>query len=124
MNVTIDERIRQLVFGGFYRHFKHDPAGKPANYFYQVLNVIHIKDAGLSAIVYRPLYEHSPVYQAGRGFDGKVADLWFQETPESYGGKIRYGLIESGTPDYDLCAAQVRMLYGSGEASLYGTHEY
>lgn len=57
---------------GFYYHYKHDPNGPLTNYAYELVGVgVHTEDdcreEDANMAVYRPLYETSPVYEAGRG---------------------------------------------------------
>ncbi len=56
---------------GFYYHYKHDPSGTLDNYAYEVLGTGCDTEADWAApeaymVVYRPLYEASPSYKAGR----------------------------------------------------------
>lgn len=56
---------------GFYYHYKHDPAGPLNNYAYEVLGVGCDTEGDWETpeaymVIYRPLYEESPSYRAGR----------------------------------------------------------
>ena len=62
---------KEIPENGFYYHYKHDPDGPLNNCAYEVIGVGHnteddclIKD--LHMVIYRPLYEDSPVYEEGK----------------------------------------------------------
>jgi hypothetical protein len=42
---------------GFYRHYKHDPAGTPLNYTYEVIGVGRNTEDDTLTVIYRPLYK-------------------------------------------------------------------
>lgn len=76
---------------GFYYHYKHDPNGALSNYAYEVLGVGHhtendSRPEDANMVVYRPLYESSLVYQAGKMFDLRPIDLFLEDVTKD--GKI------------------------------------
>ncbi len=55
---------------GFYYHYKHDPAGPLENYAYEVIGTGCNTEGDWASpdayfVIYRPLYENSPAYEAG-----------------------------------------------------------
>ncbi|MEI8223595.1 MAG: hypothetical protein WCG20_00565 [bacterium] len=108
-----------LVFGGFYIHYKHNPEGEPGNYWYQVLNLSHLKDQDMTVVTYRPLYK-SHVYKEGRHWDGKLLSDWMLPLPETVKVKERYRLVVPGTAEHDQCIKLVQELYGEDEQAFYG----
>lgn len=69
--------------GGFYYHYKHDPAGEWNNYLYEVLNIGHHTEIdGLdesAMVVYRPLYESAGVYGIGKHWDVRPYDMFMEQ---------------------------------------------
>lgn len=43
---------------GFYYHYKHDPAGAPHNYTYEVIGLARHSEDRSYLVLYRPLYEN------------------------------------------------------------------
>lgn len=114
-----------LVFGGFYIHYKHKPDGELGNYWYQVLNLAEMKDQKMTVVIYRPLYK-SLVYQAGRIWDGKLLSEWMLPLPEEKitdSVKERYRLVRADSAEYDLCLKLVKELYGEGDQAFYGENK-
>jgi hypothetical protein len=69
---------------GFYYHYKHDPHESFNNFAYEVMGVgIHTEDdcrlEDANMVVYRPLYDDAPGYQAGKSFYLRPLDM-FMET--------------------------------------------
>lgn len=102
-----EELIKQLHFGGFYKHYRHESHGKPGNYIYQVLNITSVKSLDKNFVTYRPLYK-SFVYDQGQWNDGKEVSEWFEPLPD---GNVRYQYIEPGTEEYYQCQELVHELY-------------
>jgi hypothetical protein len=42
---------------GFYVHYKHDPAGAPLNYTYEVIGIGRNTEEDTFTVLYKPLYE-------------------------------------------------------------------
>lgn len=108
MKTEQESLIKQLHFGGFYKHYKHDPNGESGNYFYQVLGITSVKDLRKDFVTYRPLYK-SFVYEQGNWYDGKEVSGWFKPLEN---GNTRYTFIEPYTEEYSLCKKLVQELYG------------
>lgn len=75
----------ELPEPGFYYHYKHDPAKPLNNYAYEVFGVGCGSEADWSKpdaymVIYRPLYEESPAYQAGK--------LWFLRPVAMFMGDV------------------------------------
>lgn len=63
---------------GFYIHYKHDPAGKPYNYMYEVVGIGRNTEDKTLMVLYRPLYESEwmpPADLQSRPLDMFVEDV-------------------------------------------------
>lgn len=104
---------------GFYYHYKHDPAGPLNNYAYEVFGAGCGTEMDWSRqdaymVIYRPLYENSPAYRAGK--------LWFLRPAAMFMGDVegeegappvpRFRKITNPEIIAELTAAQKRMYGG------------
>ena len=79
--IKIPEKVPEK---GFYYHYKHDPVGLVNNYAYEVLGAGHhteddARPEDVNMVVYRPLYESAGVYKAGKMFDLRPLDMFYEE---------------------------------------------
>lgn len=110
---------QKLIFNGFYRGYKHDPAKGFDNELYQVINISHSKNGPKSGLViYRPL-QRSLVYLLGKHFDHKNLKTWHRRVKQGNELVPRYTLIETVYERF-ACKQLVKELYGTGEASFFG----
>jgi hypothetical protein len=68
---------------GFYYHYKHDDAKGPYDYAYYIYGVgYHTEDdcqpRDRAMQVYRPLYPEAAVFKAGRAFDLRPLEMFYQ----------------------------------------------
>ncbi len=67
----------QVPHVGFYRHYKHNPDTSINNYTYEVIGTgLHTEKPEEFFVVYRPLYEDSSAYQAGKLFTLRPLEMW------------------------------------------------
>lgn len=114
---TEQELIKQLIFSGFYKHYKYNPNEELGKGLYQVIGITSVKDLGKNFIDYRPLYKSSFVYQQGRWNDGREISEWFKPLEN---GKARYEFIIPGTDLHKLCEQLVQELYGDSFFAIHG----
>lgn len=108
----------KLIFGGFYRGYKHNPSKGFDNELYQVINIARSKKGSKTGnVIYRPL-QRSLVYLEGKNFDEKNLKTWL--TPVKDGAAIipRYVYIDTIYEQF-ACKQLVKELYGTGENSFY-----
>src|SRR5271170_1655078 len=101
---------------GFYYHYKHDPDGPVNNYAYEVIGVGHHTEdyatvQDMHMVVYRPLYEDSDMYKAGKLFSLRPLKMFMEYITK--GGKTfpRFKKISDETVIKELEAVRGRM-YG------------
>lgn len=113
------ENENKIIFGGFYRGYKHDPKKGFDNELYQVVNIARAKKGPKSGlIIYRPL-QRSLVYLQGKNFDYKNFLTWHKPVKEKEQVIPRYVYINTVYEQF-ACKQLVKELYGTGEASLFG----
>jgi hypothetical protein len=70
----------QVPHIGFYRHYKHNPDTSINNYTYEVIGTgLNTENIEESFVVYRPLYEDSSAYQAGKLFWIRPLEMWNED---------------------------------------------
>jgi len=75
----------------YYYHYKHDPTGAIDNYAYYIYGVgLHTEDdcrpEDQFMQVYQPLYESAYVYRAGKMFDLRPLQMFYQ--PAQWQGQM------------------------------------
>lgn len=107
-----------LIFGGFYRSYKHDSSKGFDNELYQVINIARSKKGPKSGnVIYRPL-QRSLVYLEGKNFDEKNLKTWLTPIKDGATTITRYTYIDTVYEQF-ACKQLVKELYGTGESSLY-----
>lgn len=76
--MTTNEIPRELLGGGFYYHYKHDPEGPTNNYTYEVVGVgRHSEDENEFVVIYKPLYKSN--YTPGKMFCVRPLEMFLEE---------------------------------------------
>ena len=101
---------------GFYYHYKHDPEGPITNYAYELLSVgVNTEDdcgeANENMAVYRPLYETSLVYEAGKGklIWLRPLSMWTEEVERDGKKMLRFQKITDFETIAELTVIRDRM---------------
>ena len=107
---------------GFYYHYKHDPQGIFNNYAYEVMGVgFHTEDncrpEDSNVVVYRPLYESAPVYQAERFFDIRPLEMFMEDVTKEGKTFPRFVRISDPTLVKNLEEIKRQMYGGDSSAS-------
>jgi hypothetical protein len=102
---------------GFYYHYKHDPDGAINNYAYEVIGVGRYTEdecflRDMHMVVYRPLYEDAPVYQAGKLFDLRPLEMFIEYVTKSGKTFPRFKKITDAAVIKELEKIRARMYDG------------
>ncbi len=76
---------------GFYRHYKHDPAGPVNNYTYEVIGVALHTEERTYTVIYRPLYPNPFLGEAD--FCARPLDMFIGQVEKDGVMKDRFTLI-------------------------------
>ena len=107
---------KQVPEVGFYYHYKHDAVRGIRDYAYEVLGVgmqteEHAPEEFFYEVVYRPLYDDSLIYKAGKFFDLRPLAMWMGEVTVDGIAKPRFTRITDQDQIKDLELARMEM-YG------------
>ena len=77
---------------GFYVHYKHDPAGAPNNYMYEVIGVGRNTEEETFTVLYRPLYPSD--WMPPADFQSRPIEMFFDQVQKGETKVLRFSLIE------------------------------
>lgn len=91
----------QVPEPGFYYHYKHDGSVGVHHYAYELIGVgVHTeadcRPEDANVVIYRPLYEDSPVYKGGKHFYVRPLDMWMGEVTKDGQQVSRFRKITDG----------------------------
>ncbi len=83
--------------GGFYYHYKHDPAKGFNSHAYEIINFGHhtevegLKESAM--VIYAPLYAEAGVYKEGKHFDVRPLSMFLESVTKDGKTFSRFTLI-------------------------------